>query len=54
MKTNFENFEFFTKYFGENAYILGEMTKFQTLSDYDNVWYPSIIFDVEFNNEEQF
>ena len=47
MKTNFENFEFFTKY-------LGEMTKFKTLSDFGNIWYTSVFFYVEFRNEDKF
>ena len=54
MKANFENFEIFTKYFWGKAQIFGKMTKFQTLSDFDNIWYTSVILDVEFNNEDLF
>ena len=54
MKNNFEIFENFTEYFWGKGQIFEKMTKFQTLSDFDNIWYTSVIIYVEFNNGDQF
>ena len=50
MRANFEKFEIFAKNLGQRP----KRTKFQTLSDFDEIWHTSAILDVELRNEDPF